>query len=114
MIDGVVVRLSGKEYMVPPMSFKSAGALKDRIQLVMDGSSDFMSEAYVDAIFDIYLAAIQRNYPDMTRERLQEIVDLGNFDAMTVAAFGRGVIVKGESAPPVAAATDSPTSTSTT
>ncbi len=75
MIPGVKIFLGGTEYIVPPLSLGSLEELQDRIASFREGTVD---PASVKMVIDCSLRALKRNYPEMTREQLVEVLDVGN------------------------------------
>lgn len=75
MIPGVIVNLGGTDYEVPPLSLGSLETLQDRLGAFNAGD---ISPKTVAVVVDATLLALKRNYPDMTRERVGDLLDLGN------------------------------------
>ncbi len=74
MIDGVKMTLAGVEYVIPPLNLNALRTLQTRLQEFTGG----VDVASVDLILDSTLAALKRNYPDITAEQIGEMVDVGN------------------------------------
>lgn len=84
MIKGITLTLGdGKSYVVPPLTL---GALEDNQEALAKGGADLSPES-VRAIIDIALAALQRNYPDMTREHVRGLLDVGNMTEVFLAVM---------------------------
>lgn len=77
-IKGVPIELGGATYVVPPLTLGALEQLMPRIQ-AFDGT---MNGEQIATVLDCAHAALKRNYPDMSRETLAELVDLGNFGAL--------------------------------
>lgn len=75
MIAGIKVVLGGTEWVVPPLNFKALIDLKDRLAEFKPGSVDVNS---VDTVLECVYRALKRNYPDVTKDMLAELIDLGN------------------------------------
>jgi len=75
MLKGVIVNLSGTDYEVPPLTLGQLERLQDRLAKAAPGSLD---PGTIGTIIEAAHGALLRNYPDMTRERLAEIIDVGN------------------------------------
>lgn len=72
MIKGIQMELGdGQKYVIPPLTLGALEDLQERIENV--GGLDKESVA---AMIDVTLAALKRNYPDMTRETVRELVDV--------------------------------------
>jgi hypothetical protein len=73
-IKGVVLNLNGTNYTVPPLNLRS-------LETMQDALSDFtggIDAKSVSTVVDAAYAALKRNYPDMTRDEVAEIIDVGN------------------------------------
>ena len=77
MFEGVKKTIGGDEYIIPALSLSQVKALKDTIQkLKMD---DY------DGMAAIIHAAMSRNYPEITLEKVTDILDLNNILEITEA-----------------------------
>ncbi|MDO5058584.1 MAG: hypothetical protein Q4D82_01420 [Neisseria sp.] len=81
---GVKVELGGEIYVVPPLTLGALEQLQDDIAK-MNGNTAFNEQ--VNVISKVGLAALQRNYPEMTREKLLEIVDVSNMNELFEAVM---------------------------
>lgn len=84
MIPGIVVNLGGVDYTVPPLSLGSLETLQGQLESFKAG--DVTPES-VRVVIDATLAALLRNYPDMTRAKVAEVLDLGNMLAVMQAVM---------------------------
>ena len=104
---GVPFALGGETYTVPPLALGAVKQLLPRLQAmrIPEGIPD---AATLDLMLDVIAASMRRNYPEMTAERLADVVDLGNIGALfEVVMGGSGLAPKGAPAasdPPVAPA----------
>src|SRR4029077_5708935 len=72
-------------------------------QLTEIGAS--MGEAQIAVLVDIVTAALQRNYPEMTPGKVENLIDLGNASALLTPALTgpglkHGITAVGEAAAP--------------
>lgn len=81
--DGTKVTIGGEEYIVPPLSFKQLKALKEDIVAMKDRTAD-NNERMIRVIH----AALSRNYPELTIDQVEEMIDLGNIMEITQAVMG--------------------------
>jgi hypothetical protein len=72
---GITLVLGGKEYVVPPLSLGAWEQMQERMTAF---TGDLSDKSQVATAIDATLAALKRNYPDMTRDELGEILDIGN------------------------------------
>lgn len=75
-IPGIKMMLGGQEYVIPPLALNALVQLQDRLG-VFQGGTDITS---IETIIDAAHAALRRNYPDITREQVGDLVDLGNMN----------------------------------
>jgi len=75
LIPGIEFDFGAEVLLVPPLALGDLELMRDRLGSMELGSLDAQS---VGTIIDAVLAALQRNYPEMTRERVAKLLDLGN------------------------------------
>lgn len=91
---GVVVALGGVDYTVPPLALGALKVCLPKLNAVMQAKGDFTVEV-IDGFVDVALAALRRNYPDLSREALEQELDLGNMgDVMAAIAGSSGLAPK--------------------
>jgi hypothetical protein len=78
MIPGTVVAIGGEDFIVPPLSIARLREFLPRLQELSGLDATQMGVAQLEAPVAIITAALQRNYPDLTKEKVEEILDLGN------------------------------------
>ena len=88
MINGKTISLSGEDFVLPPLNI----ATLKKHQVFFDSLRDGQGQTNFAVMSEIILGSIQRNYPDMTQARLDELLDIGNiasaFQAvMSVSGF---------------------------
>lgn len=83
MIPGIPMTLGdGKEYVIPPLTLGALEDLQDRIDKVAGVDS-----ASIGTMIDVGLAALKRNYPDITREDVRQLMDLENMEEVFTSAL---------------------------
>jgi hypothetical protein len=86
MIPGVAVAMGGQDWIVPPLTLGQLRRLMPKVrQLTEIGAS--MGEAQINVLIDIVTAALQRNYPETTPDRVEDLLDLGNASAVLNAVL---------------------------
>ena len=86
MIPGVSVAMGGEDWVVPPLTLGQLRRLMPQVrQLTEIGSS--MGEQQIAVLVDIVTAALQRNYPEMTPGKVENLLDLGNASAVLNAVL---------------------------
>jgi hypothetical protein len=78
MIAGREIELGGTVYIVPPLSLGALERLEDRLKMAPTPG----------LIVDVVTASLTRNYPDITRERVAELVDTDNCAGIFAAIMG--------------------------
>ena len=98
MIPGVAVAMGGQDWMVPPLTLGQLRRLMPKVQQLTEiGAS--MGEAQIAILVDIVTAALQRNYPEMTPDKVEDLLDLSNAGAVLNAVLtGSGLKPGGASA----------------
>lgn len=84
-VKGVPVELDGRTYIVPPLTLGALEQLQGDIAKVQNPENQ---TEYVGVLVKVALAALKRNYPDMTRESLLAIVDLATMNTLFEAVMG--------------------------
>lgn len=74
-VKGIPVELGGDVLIVPPLSL---GSLEQLQAGIAGFTGDVFDKAQIALVIDAALAALRRNYPDMTRERVAEFIDVAN------------------------------------
>ncbi|MGY8811490.1 MAG: hypothetical protein ACKVK5_10690 [Pseudomonadales bacterium] len=76
-VPGIEVPFTGGQTLtIPPLSLGALEQLLDRINAVMGGAS--MDVSSIGTVIDAAHAALKRNYPEMTRDQVGDLVDLAN------------------------------------
>lgn len=92
--DGVNVTLGGAEYTVPPLTLGAIRRLMPRINAMSGAKDGTLNGDMLDAISEVAHAALVRNYPEMTRETLDDLIDLKNVQSLTMAIMGASGLVQ--------------------
>jgi hypothetical protein len=71
MHEGLTVRLGGDEFVVPALTFRQLRTLLPKLDRLQDPAAGF-DAGQLDAVVDIAHAALGRNYPDLSREDLED------------------------------------------
>jgi hypothetical protein len=80
MIPGPELVLGERTYTVPPLPFAGLKKHKAFLGRAARGELDAatMFEAEFENMFDVVYLALKRNYPDLTEQALEELVDQRN------------------------------------
>ena len=94
MISGIEIELGGEKYVVPPLNFKAVREHMDAIAAMTTGVP--LSSEQIDRSVALILAAMRRNYPQMTQDGLEELLDMANIKIVLPANSRRfGVCPRG-------------------
>jgi hypothetical protein len=80
LLDGVTLRIGRRDYVVPPLNLRGV----KRVQALAPALNSEGPES-IDAGIEVIQMAVSRNYPDITREQLEEDIDLGNLEGLVKA-----------------------------
>lgn len=83
-IKGVTVELNGTNYVIPPIALGALEQLQERIG-TFDGNVQDAKQ--ISTVIDCAHAAMRRNYPDMTREEVADLIDIGNMNEVFTAVM---------------------------
>ncbi|TDR82206.1 hypothetical protein [Paludibacterium purpuratum] len=99
MIEGVKLKLGGKDLIVPSLSFKQIKVLLPTVQKI---GGKGVSAENMDDIALVVHTALSRNYPDMTVEEVEEALDMNNGMKAILAVMGQSgleLVSEGEAEP---------------
>jgi hypothetical protein len=86
MIPGVAVAMAGQDWLVPPLTLGQLRRLMPKVrELTEIGAS--MGELQIAVLVEIVAAALQRNYPDVSQNQVEDLLDLGNASAVLNAVL---------------------------
>jgi hypothetical protein len=92
MIPGVTIQMGGQDWLVPSLTIGQLRRLKDARKALASGDE----EKVLAAICTIVAAALSRNYPDMTEQKVEDLIDLQNRDEVVAAVLGNSGLTPGE------------------
>ncbi len=98
MIEGIELKIGESTYTVPPLNFAGLKKVAPKLQgisvALAQGKLGAFTEEQTDAILEVVLVALKRNYPDLTREKIEEDLDLANMGAVISAVMNISGIKK--------------------
>ena len=88
--------MGGQDWLIPPLTLGQLRRLMPKVrQLTEIGAS--MGEPQIGVLVEIVAAALQRNYPELTMDRVEDLLDLGNAGAVLNAVLtGSGLKSRGQ------------------
>jgi hypothetical protein len=90
---GQDVNLGGTNFVVPPLALGALKTLLPKIQKLSIGADGVPDLSQVEDLLEVCLAALRRNYPELTLVELVDIVDLVNFQPLVKAVMGQSGLV---------------------
>lgn len=88
MNPGIDIELSGTTYTVPPIAL---GDL-ERMQDALENYTGKLDAAGIKTVIDATYAALKRNYPELTRDSVANLIDVGNMgDVMEAVMDASGM-----------------------
>jgi hypothetical protein len=101
--EGEVHRLGERQYTVPPLNWRRIRELLPVLQKIRIGQPGLeITEEMLDDYLTVILAALNRNYPKMTKDELEDLLDLGNAPRLFLAIMGMSGLIQGEPRPGIA------------
>jgi hypothetical protein len=83
---GLPVELGGVQYTMPPLSARAARLYWPRMQAMQRGEEPEPLQLAAEVVH----ACLARNYPDLSQEQVEDLVDLGNSEELLAKAGGSG------------------------
>lgn len=83
-IKGVNVELNGEIYVIPPIALGALEQLQERIG-AFDGNAHDAKQ--ISTVIDCAHAAMKRNYPDLTRDDVANLIDIANMNDVFTAVM---------------------------
>lgn len=98
LVEGTPIKIGRQVLIVPALNFKALRALKPKLAILTALKvSDEVTDEVHEAMLDIVHTALRRNYPNMSREEIEEGFDLSNRDRIIKAVMGQsGLTQSGE------------------
>jgi hypothetical protein len=98
-----MIAMGGREWTVPPLTLGQLRRLMPKVRQLTEIGAQ-MGESQIEVLVEIVAAALQRNYPEMTPEAVEDLLDLGNAGAMLNAVLTGSGLKSRNPAPGEAAA----------
>lgn len=98
--DGTPIKMDGAWWVFPPLTVAQVRRLAPKVSklggkgLSLAAIGDFGE--VIEPVVDILHAAIMRNYPALTRDAFEDMLDLASMQAASVALFQISGFVQGE------------------
>ena len=100
--DGELLKVGDREFVVPPLNWRRIRKILpilERMKDIAGGGGLRITESMLDDSITVIQEAVSRNYPEITRDELEDLVDLGNAPTLIMAVMGLSGLLQGEPAP---------------
>jgi hypothetical protein len=88
LLPGVTIAMGGRDWLVPPLTLGQLRRLAPDLGRITAGGLTMLDPEAVGAVVKVVTAALSRNYPDMTEQRVaEELLDLGNANEVLAAVL---------------------------
>ena len=91
---GKSVTIGDRSFVVPPIALGKLKELLPRLGAFNFDDPTKIDPEALDTVTELTLAALNRNYPDLTRDQLEELLDLGNLAEVIGVVTGQSGLVK--------------------
>lgn len=127
LIPGIEIEICGRTWTVPPLTLGQIRRMWPELSTLK--TDRLMADpGVITSVVKFVTAALQRNYPDLTEEQVEEMLDIANAPAVfmavmtgsglkrsvglgeAMAAMGNGIGSMGSSPPPSDIASETSTS----
>ncbi len=93
MLDGQKLKLGETEYVVPPLNLKAMRRLLPRISVLKPVG--LPSDEDLITVIEVVHAALVRNYPEITKEVVEEGLDIVNMREALSVVLGQSGLTTG-------------------
>ncbi len=88
--------MGGENWLIPPLTLGQLRRLMPKVRQLTEIDSS-MGESQIGVLVEIVAAALQRNYPEMTPETVENLLDLGNAGAvLNTVLTGSGLTLRND------------------
>ncbi|GLR26511.1 hypothetical protein [Limnobacter litoralis] len=87
-IEGVTISLGGEDYVVPALNFRQIKKIQPDIQKLENLSGGLISDEEMEVMAKVVHEALSRNYPDITQDKVLDLLDLRNAPIVVKAIMG--------------------------
>lgn len=100
--DGELLKVGDREFVVPPLNWRRIRKLMpilERLKSITEGEGLNITEEMLDDSLTVIHEAVSRNYPELNKDELEDLVDLVNAPKVIMAVMGLSGLLQGEPAP---------------
>lgn len=89
LFEGAEVVLGRQKYVVPALTIRQLKKYRKEIAVLPSLAGRDPTDEEVDGLLDVFHAAVSRNYPDLKREDLEDLIDLNNLPTLIKAVLAQ-------------------------
>ena len=87
--EGVPVMIAGKEWIIPALNLTTIKRLRPQIDSLASIAMDMnITDKQIDVFIEIIHSALARNYPEITKENVADMVTFANATPIISAVMG--------------------------
>ena len=83
--DGTKLVLGGREFILPPLNMRLVKKFNDDLEKLFKIGTRLATTEELEKMTDIILASLQRNYPDLQAEELDDLLDIDTLPSAFMA-----------------------------
>lgn len=103
IFEGVPFKLGGHEIVVPAVNFSRAKKLLPVLERLRDAQLGVsINQNQLDDFIEVIFTAVSRNYPEVSKAALEDLVDFNNAPRLFMTIMGAGGFLQGENLPGMA------------
>jgi hypothetical protein len=87
--EGVKIALGRQSYVVPALTIKQLRQLGPQLATMRGIQGREPTDEEIDGMFAVIHAALSRNYPDITVEQLEDVIDMNSLPVVMQAIMGQ-------------------------
>jgi ribosomal protein L18E len=95
--EGKTIKAGGKEWIIPALTFKQLKRLRDKLSKLSIKSNGIPEPEQLDVIVEVVHASLSRNYPEVTLEEVEDMIDMDNVLTVLGAVMGQSGLVQAQS-----------------
>lgn len=89
MIPGTTLNMGGRDFTIAPLTLRALRELTPQLEALTTMRLDEMPKPeQLGAVVDVVWSAVKRNHQEITREQVEEMLDLGNLQPAIEAVMG--------------------------
>lgn len=88
LIKGKEIAIGSETFIIPPLNFRQLEEHADALASFAEWDKSPNPYKEMKHAVPVILSAVQRNYPEMTEDKLTDMVDLGNYRDIFEAIMG--------------------------